>query len=68
MAIPINSLIDVLCCSKTEFISQKKGSTVEKKPLRLVLPPLETLSMPTRTELQKSIKGILNCCKLQVIF
>ena len=35
--------------------------------LRLVLPYLGTISLQTRTKLQKSIKGVLNCCKLQVI-
>ena len=34
--------------------------------LQLVLPYLGT--MQTRTKLQKSIKGVLNCCKLQFIF
>ena len=42
--------------------------TVEKKPLRLVLPYLGTISLQTRTKLQKSIREVLNCCKLQVIF
>ena len=39
-----------------------------KKILWLVLPYLGTISLQTRTKLQKSIKGVLNCCKLQVIF
>ena len=26
------------------------------------------MSLQTRTKLQKSIKGVLNCCKLQVVF
>ena len=42
--------------------------TVEKKPLRLVLPYLGIISLQIRTKLQKFIKGVLNCCKLQVIF
>ena len=46
-----------------------KVSTVEKKPLWLVLPNLGTISLlQTRTKLQNSIKEALNCCKLQVIF
>ena len=49
-------------------IFEEKVPTVEKKPLRLVLPYLGTISPQTRAKLQKSIKGILNCCKLQVIF
>ena len=49
-------------------ILKEKVPTVEKKPLRLVLPYLGNISLQTRTKLQKSIKGVLNCCKLQVIF
>ena len=49
-------------------ILKEKVPTVEKKPLRLVLPYLGTISLQTTTKLQKSIKGVLNCCKLQVIF
>ena len=47
---------------------KEKVPTVKKKPLRLVLPYLGNISLQTRTKLQKSIKGVLNCCKLQVIF
>ena len=49
-------------------ILKDKVPAVEKKPLQLVLPYLGTVSLQTRTKLQKSIKGVLNCCKLQVIF
>ena len=38
--------------------------TVEKKPLVLVLPYLGSISLQTRTKLKKSLKCILNCCKL----
>ena len=48
-------------------ILKEKVPTVEKKPLRLVLPYLGNISLQTRTKLQKTIKGVLNCCKLQVI-
>ena len=41
---------------------------VKKRPLRLVLPYLGTISMQTRNTLQTSIKVVPNCCKLQVIF
>ena len=41
-----------------------KVPRVEKKPLRLVLPYLRTISQQNRTKLQKSIKGV----KLLVIF
>ena len=49
-------------------ILKEKVLTVEKKPLRLVLPYLGTISLETKTKLQIFIKGILNCCKLQVVF
>ena len=42
--------------------------TVEKKPLVLVLPYLGSISLQTRTKLKKSLKNILNCCKLQIVF
>ena len=40
--------------------------TVEKEPLVLVLPYLGSMSIETRTKLKKSLKNILNCCKLQI--
>ena len=39
-----------------------------KKTLFLVLPYLGSLSLQTRTKLRKPFKGILNCCKLQIVF
>ena len=39
-----------------------------KKTLFLVLPYLGPLSLQTRTKLRKPLKGILNCCKLQIVF
>ena len=42
--------------------------TVEKKPLVLVLPYLGSISLQTRTNLKKSLKNTLNCCKLQIVF
>ena len=42
--------------------------TVEKKPLVLVLSYLGSISLQTRTKLKKSLKNILNCCKLQILF
>ena len=42
--------------------------TVEKKPLVLVLPYLGSISLQTRAKLKKSLKNILNCCKLQIVF
>ena len=47
---------------------KEKVPTVEKKPLQLFLPYLGAISLQTRTKLQKSIKGVLISCKLQVIF
>ena len=43
---------------------QEKAIIVPKKPLLSVLPNLGSLSLQTRTKLRKSLKGILNCCKL----
>ena len=37
----------------------KRIPTIEKKPLRLFLPHLGTISLQTRTKLHKSIKGYL---------
>ena len=42
--------------------------TVPKKTLFLVIPYLGPLSLQTRTKLRKSLKGILSCCKLQIVF
>ena len=38
--------------------------TVEKKPLVLVLPYLCSISLQNRTKMKKSLKNILNYCKL----
>ena len=48
-------------------ILKERVPTVEKKPLRLEL-YLRTISLQTRTKLQNSIKGVLNCCELQANF
>ena len=42
--------------------------TVEKKRLLLVLPYLGIISLQTRTKLQEALKGVLNCCKLEIVF
>ena len=42
--------------------------TAEKKPLVLVLPYLGPISLQTKTTLKKSLKNILNCCKMQIVF
>ena len=46
--------------------SKKTTLTVERKPLALVLPYLDSTSLQTRTKLKKSVKTILDCCKLQI--
>ena len=43
-------------------------TAVEKKTLILSLPYLRDISLQTKTKLSKSLKGILNCCKLQIVF
>ena len=45
---------------------REKVITVPKKTFFLELPYLGPLSLQTRTKLRKSLKGILNCCKLQI--
>ena len=47
-------------------ILKEKVPTAEKKSLQLDLLYFGTIPLQTWTKLQKSIKGILNCCKLQV--
>ena len=42
--------------------------TVEKKPLLVVRLYIGSISLQTRTKLTKSLKKILNCCKLQIMF
>ena len=42
--------------------------TVEKKRLLLVLPYLGIIYLQTRTKLQQTLKGVLNCCKLETAF
>ena len=39
---------------------------MERKRLLLVLPYLGVISLQTRTKLQQAIKGVLNCCKLEI--
>ena len=57
-----------LFLNRVHILGKKKLPTVEKKSLWLVLLYLRTTSLQTRLKLQKSIKGVLNCCKLKVIF
>ena len=59
-------LIIILKCFWITNIEYKK--TVPKKTLFLVLPYLGLLSLQISTKVRKSLKGILNCCKLQILF
>ena len=43
-------------------------ATVEKMPLRLILPSLVSISLPVKTKIRNFMKSALNCCILQVIF
>ena len=56
----INNCFKVFLSNK--YRVREKVITVPKKTL--VLPYLGLLSLQTRTRLRKSLKGILNCCKL----
>ena len=49
-------------------IKRAQVTTVEKNTLILSLPYLGDLSLQPRTKLRESFKGILNCCKLQIVF
>ena len=49
-------------------IKRPQVATVERKTLILSLPQLGYISLQTRTKLRKFFKGILNCCKLQIVF
>ena len=52
----------------TKYRVQEKVITVPQKTLLLILPYLRPLSVQTKFKLRKSLKGILNCCKLQIVF
>ena len=62
----INNCFKVFLDKK--YRAREKMITVPKKTLFLVLPYLGPLSLQTRTKLRKPLKGILNCCKLQIVF
>ena len=47
---------------------KEKVPTVERKRLLPVLTYLGVISLQTRTKLQQTIKGVLNCCKLEIAF
>ena len=62
----INNCFKVFLDNKYRI--QEKVITVLKKHLFLVLPYLGPLLLQNRTKLRKSLKSILNCCKLQIVF
>ena len=62
----INNCFKVFLDNKYRI--QEKVITVPKKTLVLVFPYLGPLSLQTTTKLRKSVKGILNCCRLQIVF
>ena len=47
---------------------KEKVPTMERTRLLLALPYLGVISLQTRTKLQQAIKGVLNCCKLEIVF
>ena len=47
---------------------KEKVPTVERKRLLLVLAYLGVISLQTRTKLQQALKGVLNCCKIEIAF
>ena len=48
-------------------VVKETSLTVEKKPLVLVLLYLDSMSLQTRNKLKKSLKNMLNYCKLQIV-
>ena len=50
------------------FIKRSQLITVEKKILFLSLSFLGEISLQSRTKLRKSSKGLLDSCKLQIVF
>ena len=62
----INNCFKVFLNNKYRI--QEKVITEPQKTLLLVPPYLGRLPLQTRTKLKKSLKVILNCCKLQIVF
>ena len=48
------------------YVVKETILTIEKKHLVLVLLYLGLISFQTRNKLKKSLRNILNCCKLQI--
>ena len=55
-------------CMDNMHVVKETTLIVEKKPLVLVLPYIGSISLQIRTKLKTSLKNILNCCKLQIVF
>ena len=49
-------------------LAKETTLTVEKKPILLVFPHIGSTSLQSRTKLKKSLKNVLSCCKLQILF
>ena len=49
-------------------VAKETTLTVEKKALVLVLPFLRSIPLQTSTKLKKSLKNVLICCKLLIVF
>ena len=49
-------------------VVKETNLAVEENPFVLFLRYLGSIFLQTRTKLNKSLKNILNCCKLQVVF
>ena len=66
------SILDIFTDVKNLHCSYNKGSTDGsyswKEASAITSSLFETMSLPTRTKERTFIKGVLNCCKLQVIF
>ena len=52
----------------TLFIKRPQLATVQKKTLFLLLPYLGEIPLQTRMKLRKSLKSLLDSCKLQIVF
>ena len=50
------------------ILLRKTCQQSKKKYLPLVLPYLGIIYLQTRTKLRQALKGVLNCCKLEIVF
>ena len=50
------------------ILLKKTYQQSKKKGLLLSLPYLRIISLQTRTKLQQALKGVLDCCKLEIVF